>query len=426
MKYNTEAVFEVIGDEPIVDQFDVLYSNLQSGSYVDNYVTGSMFTKVKQSDGSFKFTITETRGLAFSRLGIEANVTPGTISNSNDLNMAYNIQPWRERAGITRNVRIFSEIERIYDSFIPEINKIVSILGGSFLYFPSTDTVQIRLGKSAPGTAEVLNDFCESFPFEPKFSEVIRVPETPKNFVAKKGLSGMSFVPISPKFKTTTQVAFSAPSLRLWDTASSEEYSKLFFGFGDLKTIYPNLITGSIIPFENHVSNNLPTWRDGPASPKGAIIRGWKYGLYSGLPKYTSAVFRRNRYGQFRDMLEQREVTVSKADYSKSPSYYFGNVERQATPFANPITSKTENDQSINNMVVNVSFVKKGLSTTNKEIFSPIDPELTWTSNLSTAATSSLPYFDGEFRNRNEININLVSNTSLVSPGIDGGGNFQL
>ena len=39
---NSESIFEVIGDYPVVDQFDILYAKLQSGSYLDNYVTGTL------------------------------------------------------------------------------------------------------------------------------------------------------------------------------------------------------------------------------------------------------------------------------------------------------------------------------------------------------------------------------------------------
>ena len=38
-------------------------------------------------------------------------------------------------------------------------------------------------------------------------------------------------------------------------------------------------------------------------------IRGWKYGVINGFPLYSSCVFRNNRYGQFRDMFEQRKST---------------------------------------------------------------------------------------------------------------------
>ena len=75
MKYNSECVFEVIGNYPVVDQFDVLYPSLMSGSAQDNYVTGSMFTRTKS--GPFTFTTQGNRGLAFSKLGVDRNATPG-------------------------------------------------------------------------------------------------------------------------------------------------------------------------------------------------------------------------------------------------------------------------------------------------------------------------------------------------------------
>lgn len=38
----------------------------------------------------------------------------------------------------------------------------------------------------------------------------------------------------------------------------------------------------------------------------GSVSRGWKYGLLNAFPVYSKAIFRRERYGHFRDMLEQR------------------------------------------------------------------------------------------------------------------------
>lgn len=40
-------------------------------------------------------------------------------------------------------------------------------------------------------------------------------------------------------------------------------------------------------------------------------IRGWKYGLYSGIKTKIGATYRRNHYGHFRDILEQRPYTKS-------------------------------------------------------------------------------------------------------------------
>lgn len=52
-------------------------------------------------------------------------------------------------------------------------------------------------------------------------------------------------------------------------------------------------------------------------------ISGWKYGAYSAMPQRTRAVFRRGKYGQLRDMLEQRSLTkffdTKKRAYLKGP-----------------------------------------------------------------------------------------------------------
>jgi len=39
------------------------------------------------------------------------------------------------------------------------------------------------------------------------------------------------------------------------------------------------------------------------------ILKGWKYGVYNGSPVTSKAVFRLNRFGHMRDMLEQRPFT---------------------------------------------------------------------------------------------------------------------
>lgn len=41
----------------------------------------------------------------------------------------------------------------------------------------------------------------------------------------------------------------------------------------------------------------------------GNKIQGWKYGVWSGLPTNPKVIFRTGKYGQFRDMLEQRPFT---------------------------------------------------------------------------------------------------------------------
>ena len=95
--------------------------------------------------------------------------------------------------------------------------------------------------------------------------------------------------------------------------------------------------------------------------------RGWKYGIANVAPMNTSAVYRWNRYGQFRDMLEQRKDTR-----------VFDN----------------ESSKPLESAVV-VRFVDRlsGAIT---------NPESTQSQNLSSFVTSSMPYFDGLTKNRSD------------------------
>jgi hypothetical protein len=75
------------------------------------------------------------------------------------------------------------------------------------------------------------------------------------------------------------------------------------FGFGDNYMGVPiiSAITSSLIMNTVGVMNlSYGTSVD---------IRGWRYGVVNGLPYYASCVYRSNRYGQFRDMMEQRKTT---------------------------------------------------------------------------------------------------------------------
>ena len=86
--------------------------------------------------------------------------------------------------------------------------------------------------------------------------------------------------------------------------------------------------------------------------------RGFRYGIMDINSLHSSLIFRSDRYGQFRDMLEQR-----------SEAKYFTNKEIQESP-------------------VTIRFVKPGTSTPESAIN-------TTSQNLSQEFTSSLPYFDG-------------------------------
>jgi hypothetical protein len=416
MKYNSECVFEVIGNYPVVDQFDVLYPSLMSGSIQDNYVTGSMFT-INKALGSPTTTVVQgNRGLAFSKLGVDRKNRPG-LPITDFSKASYTFQPWYERAGSVKISRSFSDCERYFDSLPPQIDQIVSALNGNFYLNTANNTIQIRIGRNTSDSLFV-QEFCESFPYEPRFTNIQRAKKILQEFKTKLRLSPLPRdIPIKTKSQVLIYVRIDANRNKIWFTHQPEEYSKIFFGFGDNQYI-PYYLPNDIIN-GSEMSLNQPTWRfEDSTYLYGPIIRGWKYGLSSGNPKYTSAVFRRNRFGQFRDMLEQRETPVSIVDYEYSPFRYLGSVETPAIPPYTLDNFKPVND--VNEYTVKVRFVGKTYDSTEKKIeFFEKKPELTYSSNLSPFVTSSLPFFDGISRNRLEPQESLIGNNVKLGLGAD-------
>lgn len=82
-----------------------------------------------------------------------------------------------------------------------------------------------------------------------------------------------------------------------------KQLTKFFYGFGDNYQGVPivNAVTSS------HHYSGVGVINGFYAS--SIDIRGWRYGCVSGFPYYSSCVFRSSRYGQFRDMFEQRKYT---------------------------------------------------------------------------------------------------------------------
>jgi len=193
-----------------------------------------------------------------------------------------------------------------------------------------------------------------------------------------KPLTGFYFGPVIPGiFSWVADVnltSLNGNGFFATSSAGTSDIAKALYGFGDESTtfVYAGARTGT-----NHFATPRDTHFDGSNSSAfnafryGQIIRGWKYGVYSGLPAYSKAYFRQKSYGQFRDMLEQRPMTA----------YHTGK-----TKIASPVS---------------VKFVDATGKITN--------PENTWSQNLSLEATSSVPYLDGVARNRPSISIKALN-----------------
>jgi hypothetical protein len=408
--YNfSENIFEVIGDYPVVDQFDVLYPSLFTGSMQDHYVTGSMFVR-KEIGGRF-FTFSGKngnryieRGRVFSKLGVDTTTLP---SVSGSIRRSSEYQPLRERANSVRILRVFSNSERFFDSMAPKLEEMlkkagitIQYVGGSapFAYFGISDSFNIR------------------FPFEPTFSGVRRSRDFLVGFSAVE--QGSSKIKNFKKIQILDAAYKESGLLAVWEWHDSNLFNvsgiydgvtefdaaKIIFGFGDSNyKLYGNSSIDNSFTSEISKASHRPVYRFSDYSDVtvnigvGPIIRGWKYGLQSATPYYTSAVFRRDRFGQFRDMLEQRQVVVSKTDYTYSPTNFFGD---EPNPLEGQRSSNIQDKVDVvDDYVVKVSFVEQTLLN-DRLVYAQQAPVDTWSSNLNAFVTSSLPYFDGKQTNR--------------------------
>ena len=135
------------------------------------------------------------------------------------------------------------------------------------------------------------------------------------------------------------------------------------------------------------------------------VIRGWKYGLYSGLPMNSKSIFRRGKFGQFRDMLEQRQYTKF-INVSTSPVDDDAVVRGSFSKINQKSAKKAGTVGEIGSSVAEVNFVRRQYEVDGRGIGriynEKVDPLLTVSQNLSTEVTSSVPYFDGVARHRTE------------------------
>jgi len=465
----SDAIHETIGMEPITDQFE----NSSRAQYVngiyDDYVTGSMVTSVVINNvktlvtgnfyksGTSSYVSNGIRAKAFSKYDARsqaADSNGGVIASLNP-SYAQRLQPWYEKVGTVRTSQHIAQSERYWDSLMPSISEcfnangagIFTVKSGSALFRLSDgDKVDSNVGYiwfdySAQPIAgnwpnQVDSTWNWSFPFEPRYSGIARQRFIEKSFISKyeidiansivrttppRQLSGLLFgsvgteLPGVPPTQSTLianhNVAQAGGQYAGYDfhwvcdaylnsttpagyvltsSAGVNDVVKCLFGFGDLNVRVKTVSSGTggdtyfgathMADFHHRVADSFFLDNHWSFSP---IIRGWRYGVYSGLPSYTKAYFRQGRYGQLRDMLEQRPFTKF---YDEDTSNGRSGVQ---------LTS-----------AVTVKFVNKDGSIAV--------PENTDSQNLSLEATSSVPYFDGETRNRPDIN-RLTQNSSVIA-----------
>lgn len=466
----SDAIHEMVGAEPVVDQFEVSFRDEYVGGMFDDYVTGSLVNRTTGPDGRMMLrTNNSPRGRIFS--GFNAFNTPmteyediafdpptltGNQENITNPSKNFRLQPWFEKVGTPRVLKMTSPSERMWDSMMPSFVDCMTADGCGIGIGPSpsvevegdaSNPIPIEhrsseffgtiffdstVGGAVPTAADLTlpitnMNWTKAFPFEPRYSRAPRfldvstsflatyfvesaggsitieqIPATPIDGGVLIGIPGMGGLDqLYPGIENTTFlvdanlsskngnydfVSFNTCSLGI------DDQLRQLYGFGDRRRPPPTVsgpFDSGVQPFlfENG-SDHYAEWRDAGEFPGlrfslqltwvkvafGVVIRGWKYGVMNGLPMFNSGYWRQGHYGQFRDMLEQRPFTK------------FYNVPDPSVSGLSSIAGQTTS-------VVTVQFISPSNGMITR-------PEWTLSQNLSLECTSSLPYFDGNVRNR--------------------------
>ena len=442
----SDAIHEALGSEPVVDQFDVEYRGLHVGGMADDYVTGSLVSQIIVE--SKKQLITGSRGRVFSKYFARNQSVPESspVTSAEVINnpsKSFRTQPWYERVGGQYGSPAIAFNERTWDSLMPSLVDCLKVDGtvpvGGIHNISEVFTVNrfnIPTSSESLGRASTMffnrtaseipyvpahsnRTWSWAYPFEPKYLHVARQPSVddstkitvnsaiiidgssntviapvvpvtsdlgfyPLFFGGSPTVTGIgAFIPIDAKLNSTI-----GGSTILSCSLNSTDMIKVMYGFGDVNSMMYSTVESD---FMGH--NHQPEFRDqqinsatGVNYVVGPVIRGWKFGVSSGVPEYSKVIFRQQTYGQFRDVLEQRLFTK----------------------FYQPMPEGGKPANSVLDGPVHVKFVDQNGNTT--------PPERTWSCNLSVEATASVPYVDGEMKNRGAIDVlNLNLNTSVIS-----------
>lgn len=344
----TIGVHEVVGNEPIVDQFDTDRKNNYSGSYIDAVYSGSIF-----ADLNTEFPRQRYASVVVGRPGVTGS--------------------------LLRGVNIPSSNERYYDSLVPTVADI-SAVNNLTLITTSSAGSSWHIAKMHIGTTALGGDkfWPYGYPFQPRYASLQRYANPLKNTIASTDLDGTNIDPtvsniVVPAYLGNPSIAGGRRALVEPTVKTQDDYSRIvksYYGFGDNYSYKISTYTTRKTPLFKGASRVLTNTAGGFTARQDVEIRGWKYGLISATDYRISAVFRHDRYGQLRDMLEQRQDTK--------------------------IYDVTT--QNIRNSPIRIRFSEQ-------------EPEDTFASNLSLEATSSVPYYDGISLNRGDLPSTIVLGT---------------
>lgn len=340
----SNSIHEVLGDNSVYDEFDVETQSILSGSYVDLIITGSMTATPLGSSNA-----QNVRKVQGSVVAGQAGITGSLqrfVKHSTDLSeneFLYDSIPPDPAAIIKNNGFGILDASGTGDNYIsvgaPQGNAYIDIVG--FMSGVDTDWY-LRHSYEDVSTRSLSKNYRSVF---------INAFDTSNINLGTQYVTKDKTVLILGSGSSFGLITLASDNEGLTTTDESKLSSiKWLFGFGDAAYNLPQPIYKSVNVF---IRNQMPQ------------IRGFKYGMSGLFGSTYDAKFRRNKFGQLRDMLEQRQYTTTLKN---------GGLD-------NP---------------VNVIFTQRGSDGT---VISPLQ---THSQNVSTFITSSVPYYDDLTKERSD------------------------
>tara|TARA_B100002019_G_scaffold143910_1_gene124099 strand:- start:17107 stop:21006 length:3900 start_codon:yes stop_codon:yes gene_type:complete len=348
----THTVHESIGSDAVSDQFITAYIGEYSGSFSDDVISGSIDpTTVYEGHDHVTGEIIKLA----RRVGGRA--TQGTQGETGALRI---------------NNRLVDNNERQYDSIMPDFAFITNIDDAHFGQLASEKLATLGLLKFGNISAGANAHWFYSYPFEGRYAGAARTHTITKPDGSTQASYRMEFADTAAG---TNFISFSnTGTILTGSTGFSPRNTVESLAVNNQGTLNQFIEAGDVIRVL-FAAGDLSRGRffaigadsDGDrvgvnSANSGATINfgGYKYGVSNSRPAFSSAVYSRSAYGQLRDMLEPRKFTA----YFKDGVVSFPVEQRFFT----------RNNQPLNE--------SQRINTT--------------CSNLSTNATSSLPFFDRE------------------------------
>jgi hypothetical protein len=345
-------------DMTIVDQYDIERSEIYSGTYIDEVYGGGAIRAYSPDEEHAR--LSQTRGTVGSVAGGTAGIT----------------------GSLLRAVRISDSTEQYWDTVMPDKLEYGTRVD-TLMYFydkgvhssvsglpemPDNRIAFEEVGTQASGamtishirTGSILSEATCSMPY-PYEGNPTRNPQDSRNV-------SLGILP-APLFGLTVSGAFihnySNRHTKIPDHIDA--VNRVLFSAG-WETQIEGRTSSATIGFIKHRTAGGAT--------------AMKYGVKNYMPNFTSAVFRRDHYGQFRDMLEPRKFAkfykLGQKDGSMSP------VEVR---FVQRLTDQTMDPRNI--------VQKEKDSGTSNDYGSQVKKP-TQSRNISLISSCSRPYFDSD------------------------------